>query len=62
MSAVASPPIKWLRAHSQIKGFERIDYDNGIIFGVAVNTEGEALGHGVHLEESFVEDVTSHGN
>ena len=62
MSAVASPPIKWLRAHSQIKGFERIDYDNGIIFGVAVNTEGEALGHGVHLEESFVEDVTAHGN
>ena len=55
-------PIRWLRAHSQIKGFDRIDYDNGIIFGVAVNTEGEALGHGVHLEKSFVEDVTAHGN
>ena len=59
--SVATAP-QWFRAHSQIKGFDRIDYDKGIIFGVAVNTEGEALGHGVHLEASFVEDVTAHGN
>ena len=53
---------QWFRAQSNIKGIERIDFQKGIIFGVAVNTEGEALGHGVHLERSFVEDITAHGN
>lgn len=62
MSVVTTMPVQWFRAHSDIKGFDRIDHEKGIIFGVAINTEGEAKGHGVHLEKSFVEDVAAHGN
>ena len=53
---------QWFRAQSNVKGIEKVDLKKGIVFGVAVITEGEALGHGVHLEKSFVEDVTAHGN
>jgi hypothetical protein len=40
----------------------RVDRDQGAIFGVSVNTVGEAKGHGVWLDQSFVEDVARLGN
>jgi hypothetical protein len=40
----------------------KIDRENGIIFDVKVNTEGEALGHGYNLDKEFVDAVTQFGN
>jgi hypothetical protein len=53
--------MKWFRA-GIAQGSEKIDTEKGIIFGVAVNTEGEAKGHGVHLDKEFVEECTKQGN
>lgn len=39
-----------------------VDREKGAIFGVSVNTVGEAKGFGVHLEQSFVERVAELGN
>jgi len=36
--------------------------DEGVIEGVAVVTEGEARGHGVFLDQEFVDDVITQGN
>ena len=53
---------EWFRATANIKGCQKIDFENGIIHGVAVATAGEAKGHGVYLEQSFINDVAAHGN
>lgn len=53
--------MKWFRA-GIATGFEKIDHKKSIIFGVAINTEGEAKGHGVHLDAEFVEECTRQGN
>ncbi len=39
-----------------------VDEDKGIIEGVSVVTEGEAGGHGVHLDTEFVDTVIEQGN
>ena len=39
-----------------------IDREAGIIRGVSVCTEGEAKGHGVHLDSEFIQTVTDLGN
>jgi hypothetical protein len=44
------------------KGSEKIDEENGIIYGAAIVTEGEAKGHGVFLDAEFVDDVIKLGN
>ena len=41
---------------------ESVDAEKGIVFGVSVVTAGEAKGHGVSLDESFVDDVIRMGN
>ncbi len=41
---------------------EKVDRDKGVIYGVAVVTEGEAQGHDVMLDSEFVEDVIDAGN
>jgi len=41
---------------------EVIDSDKGIMRGVAIVREGEAKGHGVHLDSDFVADVVRLGN
>ena len=58
---------KWFRTTADMirtpyteKG--RVDSELGAIYGVSVNTVGEAKGHGVWLEQSFVEDVAELGN
>ncbi|MFA7184594.1 MAG: hypothetical protein WC082_06875, partial [Victivallales bacterium] len=39
-----------------------VDLEKGIITDVKVCTEGEALGHGVHLDSEFISNVTKFGN
>ena len=39
-----------------------VNHEDGIINGVSVTTEGEAKGHGVHLDEEFVDTVVQFGN
>lgn len=39
-----------------------VDTANGVIKDVAICTVGEAEGHGVHLDQSFIEDVVKLGN
>lgn len=39
-----------------------VDREKGIIHGVAVCSEGEAKGHGVHLDSEFISDVVDGGN
>ena len=51
--------MKRFRALSPVKGNERVDRSKGIIYGVAVNAAVEAKGHGVWLEEEFVNEVFS---
>ena len=41
---------------------EKVDREQGIIHGAYVNTEGEALGHGVKLDSEFVSNVVRMGN
>jgi hypothetical protein len=55
---------RWFRANNttdKLKG-SVVDFDNGIIRGVSLCTVGEALGHGVWLEQSFIEDIVKFGN
>ncbi len=40
----------------------RVDAEAGIIYGVKVCTEGEAKGHGYHIDAEFVETVCTQGN
>ena len=54
--------MKRFRALSPVKGNERVDRSQGIIYGVAVNAAVEAKGHAVWLEEEFVNEVTKQGN
>lgn len=39
-----------------------LDEEAGTIFGVSVNTVGEAKGHGVHVDKSFIKTVCELGN
>lgn len=43
------------------KAFEEVDSEKGIIRGVKVCSEGEAKGHGVHLNPKFIRNVTKLG-
>ena len=40
----------------------KVELENGIIHDVKVCTEGAALGHGVHLDEEFIDKVVELGN
>ncbi len=55
---------RWFRANNKSDKLQgsSIDSANGIIYGVSVCTEGEALGHGVWLDSEFIADVVSFGN
>lgn len=58
---------KWFRTTADMIGTSyttsgSVDRAKGAIYGVSVNTVGEAKGHDVWLEQSFVEDVAILGN
>jgi len=54
--------MEWFRSSSTFAKRGTVDREKGAIFGVSVNTVGEAKGHGVHLEQSFIERVAELGN
>ncbi|MCP4103874.1 MAG: hypothetical protein GY750_21015 [Lentisphaerae bacterium] len=54
--------MEWFRSSSNYAKRGTVDREKGAIFGVSVNTVGEAKGHGVHLEQSFVDRVAELGN
>ena len=54
--------MEWFRSSASYAKRGTVDREKGAIFGVSVNTVGEAKGHGVHLEQSFVERVAELGN
>jgi hypothetical protein len=55
-------PVRWLKSQPVILSFEegQIDAENGIIRDVVMCQAGPAKGHGVHLEESFVEQLVAY--
>jgi hypothetical protein len=53
----------WFRANNVEKlTNSEVDSTNGAIYKVSVCTVGEALGHGVWLDQSFIEDIIRFGN
>lgn len=50
---------RWFRSAPVAPGFEQanIDAENGIIHDVVMAQEGEAKGHGVHLESEFIDNL-----
>jgi hypothetical protein len=53
---------KWLNSNVSFAKPDRVDQEKGIIYGVSCNTVGEAKGHGVNLDQEFVDKVTMLGN
>lgn len=54
--------MEWFRSSAEFAKRGTVDRDKGAIYGVSVNTVGEAKGHGVFLEQSFIERVAELGN
>lgn len=55
--------IKWLSTgYLKAKPSGKIDKETGVIEGVKVCTAGEAKGHGVFLDEEFIDTVVKFGN
>jgi hypothetical protein len=56
---------EWQRTNATFgipsEGVDRDAGEAGVIRGVAICTEGPALGHGVELDSDFIEDVVKHG-
>ena len=46
---------KMIRLSANYSAPDRVDGD--VIYGVSICTAGEALGHGVHLDESFIQEA-----
>lgn len=56
---------KWLRAgisHGLSKKEGRVDKGNGVIYGVAVVTVGEAKGHNMWVDGNFIDATVEQGN
>lgn len=54
--------IRWLRSRPAEGGFspDKVDAETGIIRDVVMCQEGEAKGHGVHLDADFIEDLVAY--
>lgn len=52
---------KWLSTNFRVGKPERVDHEKGIIYGCSLNTVGEAKGHGVSLDQEFVNAVADLG-
>lgn len=53
--------IRWLRSAPTTLDFEsaRVDSENGILYDVVMVQEGEAKGHGFHMEAEFISDLVA---
>lgn len=47
---------------SPLKNKGKLRIEGNVIYGVSINTAGEAKGHGVHLDNEFVDKVVEEGN
>ncbi|REE01139.1 hypothetical protein [Marinoscillum furvescens] len=56
------PTNRWFKSERVTFGTSNIDAENGVLSGVIMCQVGEALGHGVHLEQSFIEDGIKKAN
>lgn len=57
------PSERWFKSGGiNFSEVENIDSEKGIIYGVILCQAGEAKGHGVHLEQSFIDDCTAYAN
>ena len=56
--------IRWFKSSPQVAvgGGSRIDAENGIIRRVVLASVGEARGHGVSLEQEFIDDLVKYGS
>lgn len=52
--------VRWFRSQPISLAGADIDVDNGIIRNVVMVQEGEAKGHGLHLEGEFIEEITAY--
>ena len=54
--------IKWMRSRPMSADFSaaKIDAENGVISDVVMVQAGEAKGHGVHLEDEFINDLVAY--
>jgi len=57
-----APKTMALRAAPAKGVVGEVDRENGIIHGLAIVTMGEARGHGVHLDEEFVDETVKNVN
>lgn len=53
---------KWMGTTCLRSKPEKVDAKTGVIRGVKVCTEGEAKGHGVHLDNDFIDTVVAQGS
>lgn len=55
---------RWFKSQPASPQFEvgNVDVENGIIKDVVMCQVGEAKGHGVHLEQSFIDDLVAYAN
>lgn len=53
---------RWLKSRPTPGGYspEKIDAENGIIHDVVMVQEGEAKGHGVHLDADFIREIVAY--
>ena len=53
---------RWLRSRPTAAGFaaDKIDADTGMLYDVVMVEEGEAKGHGVHLDADFVSNLVDY--
>jgi hypothetical protein len=54
--------MEWFKSSVAFGHSGKVDREKGVIHGVSVNTVGEAKGHGVNLEQEFIERVAMLGN
>lgn len=53
---------RWFQSeHVDFSSTEKVDVEAGVLFGVILCQVGEAKGHGVHLEQSFIDDCQAYG-
>lgn len=54
--------IRWFKSNPLPLDFaaDRIDRENGVLYDVVMAEEGEAKGHGLHLEAEFIADLVSY--
>jgi len=54
--------VRWLKSQPAAPAFTKIDRENGVLHDVVMCQVGEAKGHDVNLEQSFIDDLVAYAN